>query len=216
MDKIIFLFSRVGDPELWINCSQYLLIFVIFYSFLEVVFPPIPGQTLLLFSGSLAGVTGMNPMWVIAVASAGTFLASLFLFNLGAKTGRHILDSSKFSWILDSRTFLKLEQWFHHYGLWTLLVSRFLPLARSGLVLTAGIVNLDPKGALAAIGASTVLSSSVFILSGYWLGEQWKKVPQLYRMGLGWVLLTASIIMILFLIFLLIRKTVKQAKPAGD
>lgn len=173
--------ARFMEPEFLTNHLEFLLVLVFAYSFMEVVFPPIPGDTLLIFSGSLAGIANLSPAWMILCASLGTFCASFLLYQLGFKMERRVLATPKLSWLLDSHTFIKLEKWFHRYGFLTLLASRFLPVARSGMILTAGIVNLDRKKSLLAVSVSIVLSSTFFVLGGFFLGRRWKLVLEFWQ-----------------------------------
>jgi membrane protein DedA with SNARE-associated domain len=175
MDTILRLINHLTNPDVLAEYDQYLLLIILVFSFLEVVIPPIPGDTVLVVGSSIAGIAGINPVWIIISSFAGTFTASLFLYNLGNKFERKLLVSAKYSWLLDTKTFLEIEKWFKKYGYWTLLGSRLLPIARSGVILTAGIVNFDRNPALIALSISILLSSTLFVLSGRFLGSRWKE-----------------------------------------
>ena len=175
MDTILRLITHLTNPEVLAEYDQYLLLIIIAFSFLEVVIPPIPGDTMLVVGSSIGGIAGINPVWLISGSFAGTFSASLFLYNLGNKFEHKLLVSSKYSWLLDTKTFLEIERWFKKYGYWTLVLSRFLPIARSGVVLAAGIVNFNRRRALIALSISILFSSTLFVLSGRFLGSRWKE-----------------------------------------
>ena len=175
MDTLSTLISNLTNPNNLAEYHQYLLIIILVFSFLEVVIPPIPGDTVLVVGSSVAGIAGINPLWIIICSSAGTFCASLFLYRLGSKFQHKILVSTKYSWLLDTATFAEIEKWFNKYGYWTLLGSRFLPIARSGMVIAAGIVNFDKRRALAALSISIFLSTTLFVFSGRFLGVRWKE-----------------------------------------
>ena len=175
MDTILRLITHLTNPEVLAEYDQYLLLIIIAFSFLEVVIPPIPGDTMLVVGSSIGGIAGINPVWLISGSFAGTFSASLFLYNLGNKFEHKLLVSSKYSWLLDTKTFLEIERWFKKYGYWTLVLSRFLPIARSGVILAAGIVNFNRRRALIALSISILFSSTLFVLSGRFLGSRWKE-----------------------------------------
>jgi len=175
MDTLLKLISHLTNPDNLAEYHQYLPIIILVFSFLEVVVPPIPGDTVLVVGSSVAGIAGINPLWIIICSFAGTFTASLFLYSLGNKFQHKILVSSKYSWLLDTATFSEIERWFKKFGYWTLLGSRFLPIARSGMVLAAGIVNFNRRRALGALSISILLSSTIFVLSGRFLGIRWKE-----------------------------------------
>lgn len=211
MDQLIKVLAQFIEPEFVTNHLKLLLILVFLYSFLEVVFPPIPGDTLLIFSGSLAGIANISPVWLIVCASLGTFCASYLLYQLGFKMERGFLTSPKFSWLLDTKTFFKLERWFQKYGFATLLGSRFLPVARSGMILTAGIVNLERKKSLIAVSVSIVLSSTLFVLSGCFLGKRWKTVLDFWRTQSGMIVFVLSLFIVGGIIYQIMRRRHKAA-----
>ncbi|NLW48594.1 MAG: DedA family protein [Firmicutes bacterium] len=175
MDTILRLLTHLTNPDVLIEYTQYLLMIILVFSFLEVIIPPIPGDTLLVIGSSIAGIASINPVWIIISSFAGTFTASLFLYSLGNKFEHKLLVSPKYSWLLDTKTFIQIEKWFNRFGYWTLLLSRFLPIARSGVVLAAGIVNFDKRRALIGLSISILLSSTLFVFIGRFLGEHWEK-----------------------------------------
>lgn len=175
MDTILKLITHLTNPDVLAEYSQYLLLIILVFSFLEVTIPPIPGDTILVVGSSIADIAGFNPVWIIISSVAGTFMASFFLYNLGNKFGHKLLVSPKYSWLLDTKAFLEIEKWFKKYGYWTLLFSRFLPIARSGVILAAGIVNLDKPRALISLSISILLSSTLFVFIGRFLGSRWKE-----------------------------------------
>lgn len=210
MESIIHHWSQFIEPEFLSRNLNYLLILVFVYSFLEVVFPPIPGDTLMVLSGSLAGFAKISPIWLIGCASVGTLCASLLIFNLGYKMEHRILKSPRFSWMLDSKTFVKLEKWFLKYGLAILLVSRFLPVARSGIVLAAGIVNLDRIKSMVAVGISAFVSATFFILLGSYLGSRWQDIFKFWQAWSHPILLSLAGLGFAFLIYRVIQKGLRK------
>jgi membrane protein DedA with SNARE-associated domain len=161
--------------------SPYLLAIIFAFSFLEVVFPLIPGIIVLIIGSAVAAVVGINPVWVIISAFTGTFIASLLLYNLGRRLGYKVLALPRYSWLLDSKTFHRIEWWFERFGFWTLCVSRFLPVARPGIALAAGMVNLRKRLTLSALTISILLSTTVFVLFGRFLGDRWQAVLKIWH-----------------------------------
>ncbi len=175
MNNILNLITHLTNPDFLAEYAQYLPLIILIFSFLEVVIPPLPGDTMLVVGSSIAHIAGINPVWVIISSFAGTFAASSFLYKLGNKFEHKLLISSKYSWLLDTKAFLEIEKWFNKFGYWSLILSRFLPIARSGVVLAAGIVNFDKQRTLAALSISILLSSTIFVLVGRFLGRRWKE-----------------------------------------
>lgn len=198
--------------EFWLNYieqahyltrySYLLILMVLVFSFLEVVVPPIPGDTVLVLGSSLAAAAGVAPIWLVISAALGTFGASLICYQLGSKLGEKLLVSPRFNRLLDVEMFHKIKNWFERYGYWTLLASRMLPVARSGIVLAAGILNYNKRNALTALSISILTSSVLFVMAGYLLGNRWRV---LYRMWVTRYHLILAILGGLILIIGLIR-----------
>lgn len=144
-------------------------------SFLEVIFPPIPGIMVLIAAGAAGRAIGIHPIWLIITAAISSFAASHLVYCLGFRLQMQTLAIPKYARLLKTHTFLRIEDWFQKYGYWVLLISRFLPFARPGFALAAGILRLDKRRALIALALSILLSSAVFICTGYLLGSYWKR-----------------------------------------
>lgn len=181
MDHLQQILSHLAEPEILVRFSKYLLIIVVFYSFIEVVFPPIPGDALLVLSGSLAGRADINPLWVICFAFLGSFAGSWLLYNLGHRMERKMLDSPRFAKLVDSKVFHRVEAWFKRFGFLTLLVSRFIPVVRSAVILAAGIVRMDRRKSLLAVGTSILISTGLLVFGGRLLGRRWEKLVALWH-----------------------------------
>ncbi|GEM_PF-6003516 len=116
METLQKIITHWAEPEILAQYSEYLLLIVFLYSFLEVIFPPLPGDTLLIISGSISVAANSNPLFMIIFASLGTFCASFLLYHLGAKMERKLFHSPRFSALLDSKTFVKIERGFQRFG----------------------------------------------------------------------------------------------------
>ncbi|HYH03381.1 MAG TPA: hypothetical protein VEC37_09785, partial [Bacillota bacterium] len=110
MEKLLHIITHLSEPEVISRNIEYLILIITLNSFLEVIFPPVPGDAVLILGGSLAGYAGISPFWVIAGAFTGTFSASLLLYKFGLRMERRMLHSHRFSALLDTKTFLKLEK----------------------------------------------------------------------------------------------------------
>jgi membrane-associated protein len=174
MEKLLDILTQLSKPEVISSNVEYLALIVILYCFVEVFFPPFPGDALLVLSGSLSEYAGVNPFWVIVGAFLGTFSASALLYSLGRRMERRILHSARFAALLDTKTFFRLEKVLNNYGILLILLSRFIPVIRSGIILAAGMVNLNRRHSLTALSVSILASSSLFVLGGRYLGKRWQ------------------------------------------
>lgn len=210
METLQKILAHWAEPEILAQYSEYLIVIIFLYSFLEVVFPPLPGDTLLILSGSITVAAGLNPSIVILSAALGTFCASLLLYNLGAKMERKILHSPRFSPLLDSKTFLKIERGFQRFGFLIILLSRFLPAVRSGVVLAAGIANMEKKQTMLALTISILLSSAMFVYGGRFLGRRLDTIIQLWETNFWVIMGILGGILILFAVLYHLYRNYRQ------
>lgn len=210
MEQFMEILTHWSDPEFVAQYRKYLVIIVFLYSFFEVVFPPLPGDSLLILSGSLTGLSGSNPLGIIISASLGTFASSTMLYLLGAKMGKALLHSSKDSQLLNSKMFYRMEKWFRKYGFWTIALSRFIPVVRSGIILAAGMVNMEKRRSFLVVAVSIIVSTSIFVVSGSRLGQNWRKLPELWNSRIKTICLIILCLIIVYLVLVRFYNFIKD------
>jgi membrane protein DedA with SNARE-associated domain len=193
-EGIMEFWLRYFEDSSWLISYSYgIVLLVLMFSFMEVVIPVIPGYTVLLAGSTVAAAAGVAPLWLIIGSSVGTWLASLLCYNLGDHLGESLLEKARFQRLLDQRTFAKIQNWFARYGYGVLLVSRLLPIARSGIVLTAGIVRYERRRTMAALTVSILVTATLYVTLGYWLGTRWRALLEMWRPGYNLVLILMAI-----------------------
>lgn len=210
MEKLIDIFTHLSEPAVISRNIEYLVLIITINCFLEVLFPPVPGDAMLILGGSLAGYAGISPLWVIAGAFTGTFCASVILYKFGLGMERKMLHSHRFSVLLDNKTFLKLEKVLGRYGYALLLVSRFVPVVRSGIILAAGVVNLDQRKSLLAVAVSILASTSLFVLGGRFLGKKLDALMVVWHDHFRQILIGLAIALIVYLVVNGVNKYIKK------
>ncbi len=212
MEELVEMLSHWGDPEFLARYRNYLVLTVFLYSFFEVIFPPLPGDSLLILSGSISGLYGVNPLAVMISAALGTLASSVLLYSFGAKMGEKLLHSPKYSHLMSSKLFRKLETWFQRYGFCTILLSRFIPVFRSGIVLAAGMINMNRGKTFLSLGISIILSTAFFVMSGRYLGRNWRRLPEMWHYRIKMLFLILLFLMILLFIINRLVKMIKMIR----
>lgn len=212
MEQLNRMISHWSEPEILAQYNDYLLAIIVIYSFIEVFFPPIPGDTLLVLSGSLAVAAAVEPIWIVSAAFVGTFSASLLLYQLGQKMEGKLLSSSRFGWLLDSKMFLRIERGFARHGFLIILVSRFLPMARSGVILAAGMAGLGKKRSLLAMAFSILCSTSILVYGGRFLGNRLERIVMFWQDHFEIVLSIAAVTVISLWALIRLIKLSKKAR----
>ena len=116
--------------------------------FLENVFPPIPSEIILPFSGFLTTCTNMNVFGVIIYSTLGSVLGAIVLYGVG-----YILNQERLERILDGKVgkilhfkkqnVEKTMAWFRRYGSATVFFCRCIPMVRSLISIPAGMTKME-------------------------------------------------------------------------
>lgn len=172
---------------------------------LETIFPPIPSEVILPFTGFAASRGDINAVAAWAAATIGALIAALVLYAAGAAFGYERLGAlAEKRWfvVFGPKDLERGERFFERHGGVVVLVCRCIPLLRSIVSVPAGVARMPlPK----FIGL-TVLGSGVwnaaFIYAGWQLGNRWDTVE-------GWVGpagYTVLVLLVAALVVLAVRK----------
>lgn len=144
---------------------------------LENLFPPLPSEIIL----PLAGFTASKGQFGLAEAliwtTLGSVLGALALYGLGILLGRDrlraIIDRMPLVQLSD---FDRTEQWFARHGGKAVFFGRMIPIFRSLISIPAGVERMPVARFTLLTTAGSLIWNSVFVLSGYFLGENWPVV----------------------------------------
>ncbi len=119
---------------------SYILLF--FIGFLENVFPPIPGDTVIVLSLLLIEKGWLNFWIVLVCVSVGGTLGFYLVFYLAFRWGRDWVLRQK--WLhLNAERLEKADRWFERRGTWLVLGHRFFSGFRSTIALVAGLSSIE-------------------------------------------------------------------------
>lgn len=149
--------------------------------FLENVFPPIPSEVILPFSGFLTTYTEMGLWGVILSGTVGSVTGGYILYGAG-----YLLNEERLEQVLDGRIgrilhfkkedVHKTMSWFHRYGNATVFFCRCVPVLRSLISIPAGMTKMS----LITFTLYTTIGSfiwNVLLVSlGAWAGDSWGTV----------------------------------------
>ncbi|MFC1553241.1 DedA family protein [candidate division KSB1 bacterium] len=166
----------------WIESINPILIYLILFagSFFENVFPPVPGDTIIVFGAYLVGTKSLSFEYVFISTTIGSIAGFMTIYFFGYLFGKRIVDSKNLRFF-SSTEYHKVEKWFNKYGYGVVAANRFLSGARSVISFFAGITKLDIKKVVIFSAISCALWNTVLIYSGYMLGENWENVISLIK-----------------------------------
>ena len=159
---------------------------IAFLIMIENVFPPIPSEVILTFSGFMTTFTQMNLPGVVASATVGSLAGAILLYELGS-----ILSMEKIKSLVNGPVGKALHlnisdieksiNWFDSKGNYTVFLCRFIPIVRSLISIPAGIaqMNLGPFFLMTTLGS--LIWNFILIFLGAAAGSSWQKATQYFR-----------------------------------
>ena len=181
----------------------YALLFI--SAFVENIFPPIPGDTVVLFGAYLVGRGELNIIPVFVVTVAGSFIGFMVVYYLGLKKGRAFFEKKKSS-LRSPQRLERMERWFGKYGPKVILMNRFLSGVRSIVALAAGIGNM-PVGKVTLYSLlSIAIWNGLIIYAGLTVGANWLAVKAVISTYSRIVLLLFLLVLAGFLIRVFIKR----------
>lgn len=104
-----------------------------------ILFPVLPGDSLLFTAGLLHSQLGLNLWTLIIWTFVAAFVGAQVGYWLGARYGRRLFkDDARF---LKTEHLDKAEHYFTNYGGRSLVIGRFIPFVRTFVPLAAGIAR---------------------------------------------------------------------------
>ena len=148
----------------------YLILFVIICCETGlVIFPYLPGDSLLFIGGALAGAGFLNVVILIVTLIAAAVIGDSINYWIGHTLGMKVLEK-KYSFV--KREHLeKTEEYFTRYGGLTIVIARFMPLIRTFAPFLAGVGKMSYRWFFMYNVCGAVLWICAFVLAGYFFGS---------------------------------------------
>lgn len=155
--------------------GNLLLLFALLFAFafLNVVFPPIPLESAILFGGYLSGTGRVSALIIVGASASGMFLGSLLLYLLVKRFGIAFIDRTPLCRVFSKSVYHRAAEWLQKYGLWAAFFSKFVPGMSLCVVIGLGILRVSEKKAVFVLLLSNFLFFSALTAAGYLLGRRW-------------------------------------------
>lgn len=156
----------------------YLALFLSAY--IENIFPPIPGDTVVVFGAYIVGRSQMHFWGVFLSTTLGSVAGFMTYYVLGRRIGQDYFIRKNFRF-LPAASFSKAGQWYQRYGYWMVAGNRFLSGIRSVISIVTGIYRLPWLRVMILAAVSCALWNGLLIWAGYLLGANWKLIEEILR-----------------------------------
>ncbi len=146
-------------------------------AFIENIFPPAPGDTVVVFGGFLVAQSDLSFTWVLISTTIGGVLGFMGLFYIGYHFGRDFIIKKNWK-LFNIEHVNQANTWFVKYGYLVIIANRFLSGLRSIISITAGITKMDPKVVLVLSTISFIIWNGLLTYLGYVFGQNWQDIVQ--------------------------------------
>ena len=144
-------------------------------AYLENVIPPIPGDSIVIFGAYLVGIGNIEFIPTLIMTTVGSLAGFLTFYAIGRYGGREFFENRKFRWF-DSKRMAKIDKWFAKWGIWVIIVNRFLAGTRSVVSVFAGFSKIGWLKVTILAFISSLVWNTILISAGYYAGNNWKSV----------------------------------------
>jgi len=149
--------------------TYFILFAIIFCETGLVVFPYLPGDSLLFVAGALSGAGLLRVEILIITLIAAAILGDSVNYWIGHTTGMKVFEKN-YS-LVKKEQLEKTEEYFARYGGLTIVIARFVPFIRTFAPFLAGVGKMSYRWFLMYNVLGAVLWISGFVLAGYFFGS---------------------------------------------
>lgn len=174
----------------------------------EYVFPPLPGDTLLLFGAFLAATLGYNVYYVYATMTFGSILGGIMAYGGGRWLVAHPSRLGFLDRLPHARRALHaVNDRFVRYGSLYLALNRFIPALRAFFFVGAGLARMPLSKVILYGGLSAALWNALLLGLGYAVGNNWDALVDYSK---RYTLLVGSLLVLLAVGMVLLRRRRRQ------
>ncbi|KAB2878414.1 DedA family protein [bacterium] len=139
IDIVLHLDSHLAELIANYGAWTYAILFlIIFCETGLVIFPILPGDSLLFAAGALAATTELDVHTLAVLLTAAAVLGDSVNYAIGKRIGPKVFhyEDSKF---FNKQHLIRTHEFYERYGGVTIIVARFIPIIRTFAPFVAGI-----------------------------------------------------------------------------
>lgn len=192
-----------------LNNFGYLGVFLLIM--IENLFPPIPSELILLFSGFMTTYTKLNIFIMIISSTLASLMGAIILYYIGK-----FFNLKKIKKLISGKLgkILKLKEsdidssnkWFETKGQKTVFFCRFIPLIRSLISIPAGMNEMPIIRFIIYTTFGSLIWNTVLIVIGSIVGENWINILNILDIYSKYVVILLGIILITVIFIFYKRK----------
>ena len=161
------LVTLAGQYGLWI----YALLFVVIFAETGlVVFPFLPGDSILFIAGTIVATAGLNVHLLVALLIVAAILGDSVNYAVGHYIGPRIYDRPDSRWFKQAHL-AQTQSFYDRFGGLTIIIGRFIPIIRTFAPFLAGVAGMTYHRFLSYNVVGAVLWIGLLVYAGYLFGN---------------------------------------------
>lgn len=158
--------------------NKFGLIGIFLLIMIENLFPPIPSEVILTFSGFIAKKAHLSIPLIILFSTLGSLIGAIILYYLG-----YILNTTLFTRLIDTRlghilhlnkdNINKSIEDFNNNGKKSVFIARLAPIVRSLISIPAGMSKMNLLEFIILTTLGSLIWNTVLILLGNMIGDNY-------------------------------------------
>ena len=169
----------------------------------ENIFPPLPADTVVAFGSFIAARGEASAIGSFAATLAGNLAGAMLMYWVGAKYGaERVLKRLGGAGAGQE----KLQALYGKYGVWALVVSRFLPGVRALVPPFAGALRLGAAKAAVAMGLASAVWYGAITYFAFTAGANFEALQAKVAQGQKWLGLGAVVLVAVGLLVWWLRR----------
>jgi membrane-associated protein len=163
----VHLAQFVADHGAWVYALMFVIVFI---ETGLVVWPFLPGDSLLFVTGAIAAAGGMDIAAVMAVLVAAALTGDNVNYSIGRWLGPRVFHYEQSRWF--NPAYLKrAHDFYDRHGGKTIILARFLPIVRTYVPFVAGIGAMPYLRYIGFCVAGAVIWVASLCTAGYFFGN---------------------------------------------
>jgi membrane-associated protein len=161
------LANLAGQYGAWI----YAILFVVIFAETGlVVFPFLPGDSILFISGTIVATAGLDVHLLVGVLIGAAIAGDSVNYAVGHFIGPRVYDKPDSRWFKQDHL-RRTQAFYDKYGGVTIIIGRFVPIIRTFAPFLAGVAGMTYRRFLSYNVIGGVLWISLLVYAGYLFGN---------------------------------------------